>query len=98
MQADGKKIVDSSKLDGVCSRLQMELCRPLRVSLTNRGPDAELLVANPVELSGKGRPNVFYDITLALKMLNIGIFSVSHHVSLYGLLLLSALRDNRVLG
>ncbi|PHT37560.1 ACT domain-containing protein ACR9 [Capsicum baccatum] len=75
MQADGKKIVDSSKLDGVCSRLQMELCRPLRVSLTNRGPDAELLVANPVELSGKGRPNVFYDITLALKMLNIGIFS-----------------------
>ncbi|KAK6779511.1 hypothetical protein RDI58_021695 [Solanum bulbocastanum] len=75
MQADGKKIVDHSKLNGLCSRLQMELCRPLRVSLMNRGPDAELLVANPVELSGKGRPSVFYDITLALKMLNIGIFS-----------------------
>ncbi|XP_059305902.1 ACT domain-containing protein ACR10 [Lycium ferocissimum] len=75
VQADGKKIVDPSKLNALCSRLQMELCRPLRVALMNRGPDAELLVANPVELSGKGRPLVFYDITLALKMLNIGIFS-----------------------
>ncbi|XP_060201452.1 ACT domain-containing protein ACR10 [Lycium barbarum] len=75
VQADGKKIVDPSKLNALCSRLQMELCRPLRVALMNRGPDAELLVANPVELSGKGRPIVFYDITLALKMLNIGIFS-----------------------
>ncbi|XP_009762913.1 ACT domain-containing protein ACR10 [Nicotiana tabacum] len=75
MQADGKKIVDPSKLNALCSRLQMELCRPLRVALMNRGPDTELLVANPVELSGKGRPIVFYDITLALKMLNIGIFS-----------------------
>jgi hypothetical protein len=33
------------------------------------------LVANPVELSGKGRPLVFYDITLALKKLDTGIFS-----------------------
>ena len=33
------------------------------------GPDTELLVAIPVELSGKGRPWVFYDVTLALKAL-----------------------------
>lgn len=98
MQADGKKIVDHSKLNGLCSRLQMELCRPLRVSLMNRGPDAELLVANPVELSGKGRPIVFYDITLALKMLNIGIFSVSHHLSLLWFISILCLRDNCVLG
>ncbi|KAK2981187.1 hypothetical protein RJ640_007121 [Escallonia rubra] len=76
MQADGKKIVDPSKQNALCSRLRMELCRPLRVALMNRGPDTELLVANPVELSGKGRPLVFYDITLALLKLNIGIFSV----------------------
>ncbi|CAK9160793.1 unnamed protein product [Ilex paraguariensis] len=75
MQADGKKIVDPSKQNALRSRLQMELCRPLRVALVSRGPDTELLVANPVELSGKGRPLVFYDITLALKMLNTGIFS-----------------------
>ncbi|KAL1549391.1 ACT domain-containing protein acr10 [Salvia divinorum] len=75
MQADGKKIVDPSKQDGLQSRLQMELSRPLRVSLISRGPDTELLVANPVELSGKGRPLVFYDITLALKMLDTPIFS-----------------------
>ncbi|KAK6147062.1 hypothetical protein DH2020_017974 [Rehmannia glutinosa] len=75
MQADGKKIVDPSKQNALHSRLQMELSRPLRVSLTSRGPDTELLVANPVELSGKGRPLVFYDITLALKMLDKPIFS-----------------------
>lgn len=77
VQADGKKIVDPSKQDALQSRLRMELFRPLRVALVERGPDIELLVANPVELSGKGRPLVFYDITLALKKLNTGIFSVT---------------------
>lgn len=76
MQADGKKIVDPNKQDALRSRIQMDLVRPVRVALVSRGPDTELLVANPVELSGKGRPLVFYDITLALKMLNMGIFSV----------------------
>ncbi|KAA8518703.1 hypothetical protein F0562_016523 [Nyssa sinensis] len=75
MQTDGKKIVDPHKQNALCARLRMELLRPLRVALVSRGPDTELLVANPVELSGKGRPLVFYDITLALKMLNTGIFS-----------------------
>ncbi|XP_073290303.1 ACT domain-containing protein ACR10-like [Primulina huaijiensis] len=74
MQADGKKIIDLSKQKSLCSRLRVELSRPLRVALINRGPDTELLVANPVELSGKGRPLVFYDITLALKLLDKGIF------------------------
>uniref|UniRef100_A0A5B7C1G0 ACT domain-containing protein ACR n=1 Tax=Davidia involucrata TaxID=16924 RepID=A0A5B7C1G0_DAVIN len=75
MQTDGRKIVDPNKQTALCSRLRMELLRPLRVALVSRGPDTELLVANPVELSGKGRPLVFFDITLALKMLNTGIFS-----------------------
>lgn len=79
MQADGKKIVDPNKQSALRSRLWMELCRPLRVALVSRGPDTELLVANPVELSGNGRPLVFHDITLALKMLNTGIFSVLHN-------------------
>ncbi|CAA2969272.1 ACT domain-containing ACR10 [Olea europaea subsp. europaea] len=74
MLADGKKIVDPSKQNALLSRLQVELTRPLRVALVSRGPDTELVVANPVELSGKGRPLVFYDITLALKMLNKAIF------------------------
>ncbi|EEF42897.1 ACT domain-containing protein ACR10 isoform X1 [Ricinus communis] len=75
VQADGKKIVDPSKQGALCSRLEMELLRPLRVAVVSRGPDIELLVANPVELSGNGRPLVFHDITLALKMLSTGIFS-----------------------
>ncbi|KAL2566183.1 hypothetical protein AAZV13_19G149200 [Glycine max] len=82
MQADGKKIVNPSKQKSLSSRLRMELLRPLRVTVVSRGPDTELLVANPVELSGKGRPLVFYDITHALKMLGPCIFSaeVGRHV------------------
>ncbi|XP_057785677.1 ACT domain-containing protein ACR10-like [Salvia miltiorrhiza] len=76
MQADdGKKIVDPSRRNSLSNRLQVELSRPLRLALISRGPDTELLVANPIELSGKGRPMVFHDITLALKMLNRPIFS-----------------------
>ncbi|MCH88723.1 amino acid binding protein, partial [Trifolium medium] len=76
MQADGKKIVDPNKQNSLSSRFRTELFRPLRVAVVSRGPDIELLVANPVELSGNGRPLVFYDITLALKMLDICIFTV----------------------
>ncbi|XP_057438258.1 ACT domain-containing protein ACR10-like [Lotus japonicus] len=75
MQADGKKIVDPSKQMSLSSRLRMELLHPLKVAVISKGPDTELLVANPVELSGKGRPLVFYDITLALKMLGLVVFS-----------------------
>ncbi|GAV76086.1 ACT domain-containing protein [Cephalotus follicularis] len=74
-QTDGKKIVDPEHQLELCSRLREEMLYPFRVTITNRGPDTELLVANPVELSGIGRPRVFYDITLALKMLGICIFS-----------------------
>ncbi|KAK6776897.1 hypothetical protein RDI58_027898 [Solanum bulbocastanum] len=35
--------------------IQVEMLHPLRVIITNRGPDTEILVANPVELDGKGR-------------------------------------------
>lgn len=75
-QADTKKIVDPEKQDAICSRLKLGMLHPLRVIIGSRGPDTELLVANPVELSGKGRPRVFYDVTLALKVLGICIFSV----------------------
>ncbi|KAH9661330.1 ACT domain-containing protein ACR9 [Citrus sinensis] len=76
-QKDGKKIVDPEKQSAICSRLKMEMLHPLRVIIANRGPDTELLVANPVELCGKGRPRVFYDVTLALKVLGICVFSAA---------------------
>ncbi|TYG84523.1 hypothetical protein ES288_D01G256900v1 [Gossypium darwinii] len=81
-QADGKKIIDPSMQRALSSRLQMELLQPLRVAVVSRGPDTELLVANPVELSSKGRPLVFHDITLALNMLNTCIFlaEIGRHV------------------
>ncbi|KAG8084575.1 hypothetical protein GUJ93_ZPchr0010g8026 [Zizania palustris] len=74
-QADGKKLIDHEKQDALSSRLMSEMLHPLRVMIVNRGPDTELLVANPVELSGRGRPRVFYDATFALKALGICIFS-----------------------
>ncbi|XWS66018.1 hypothetical protein CRYUN_Cryun05aG0164100 [Craigia yunnanensis] len=74
-QADGKKIVDPKHQNALCCRLKEEMLHPFRLIIINRGPDTELLVANTVELSGKGRPRVFYDVTLALKMLGICIFS-----------------------
>ncbi|GJU28795.1 ACT domain-containing protein ACR9-like protein [Tanacetum coccineum] len=78
---DGKKIIDSENQVALCSRLKEEMLHPLRVIVTNRGPDTELLVANPVELSGKGRPRVFYDVTFALKTLGICIFSLFGRVT-----------------
>lgn len=75
-QKDGKKIQDPEKQSALCLSLKVEMLHPLRVIIANRGPDTKLLVANPVELSGKGRPLVFYDVTLALKALRICIFSV----------------------
>ncbi|KAL0333395.1 UNVERIFIED_CONTAM: ACT domain-containing protein ACR10 [Sesamum angustifolium] len=82
MQADGKKIADPGKQNSLHCRLEMELSCPVRVALISRIPDTELVVANPVESSGKGRPLVFYDITLALKMLNKAIVSaeIRRHV------------------
>ncbi|KAL6497720.1 hypothetical protein OROHE_027045 [Orobanche hederae] len=53
MQDDGKKIIDTHKRTDLCSRLEMELVHPLRVDVVSRGPDTELLVVNPVELSGR---------------------------------------------
>ncbi|VFR03282.1 unnamed protein product [Cuscuta campestris] len=75
LHKDGKKILDPEKQAALCSRLKAELLHPLRVIISNRGPDTELLVANPVELSGRGRPRVFYDVTFSLKALGICIFS-----------------------
>ncbi|KAL5569124.1 hypothetical protein UlMin_025699 [Ulmus minor] len=74
-QNNGVKIVDTEIQTAFCSRLKEEMLHPFRVIVANRGPDTQLLVANPVELSGKGRPRVFYDVTLALKTLEICIFS-----------------------
>ncbi|KAL6200140.1 hypothetical protein ACLB2K_029922 [Fragaria x ananassa] len=72
---DGKKIQDPERQSVLCLNLKVEMLHPLRVIIANRGPDTELLVANPVEKSGKGRPLVFFDVTRALKALKICIFS-----------------------
>ncbi|KAL3807717.1 hypothetical protein ACJIZ3_012508 [Penstemon smallii] len=69
------KFFNDENLDNFCSRLTEDMLHPLRVTITSRGPDTELMVANPVESSGKGRPLVFFDVTYALKTLKLCIFS-----------------------
>lgn len=97
---DGKKILDPEKQSVLSSSLKMEILHPLRVVITSRGPDTELLVANPVELSGKGRPRVFYDVTVALKTLGICIFlvrRVSYFSCLKFIVLLGAFTELKVI-
>ncbi|XP_019198687.1 PREDICTED: ACT domain-containing protein ACR10-like isoform X2 [Ipomoea nil] len=73
---DKKKILDPEKQNTMCARLRTELACPLRVDVFSRDNATEILVANPVELTRKGRPLLFYDITLVLKRLDIYISSV----------------------
>ncbi|KAG8371431.1 hypothetical protein BUALT_Bualt13G0086900 [Buddleja alternifolia] len=69
-----RTLKDCNIQDALCSSLKLELLHPLRV-ITNHGPDTELLAANPMELSRRGRPRIFYDVTCALKSLQIYIIS-----------------------
>lgn len=82
LQRDGHKILDPQKQKTLCSRLEMEIVQPVRVLVVNRGPDTELLVATPVDISGRGRPQVLYDITSVLKTFDICIFQadIGRHV------------------
>lgn len=86
LQRDDKKnyskIIDPQKLKTLCSRLEMEIVQPIRVMVVNRGPDSDLIVATPMESSGRGRPRVLYDITSVLKTLNISIFQadIGRHI------------------
>jgi hypothetical protein len=63
----------------LCQCMHAEVQHPLRVVVVSRGPDTELLVATPIEFCGRGRPRVLYDVTLALRELNICIFKVNLH-------------------
>lgn len=74
LRADGSKMCDPYEQKMLLSRLQLDMCDPIRVKVVNKGPDTELLVATPVEKSGRVRPRVLYDVTLVLKMLGICIF------------------------
>jgi hypothetical protein len=77
LRADGQKITDVEEKKRLCICMHTEVEHPLRVAVVTRGPDTELHVATPIEICGRGRPRVLYDVTLALKQLDICIFKVS---------------------
>ncbi|KAF7044683.1 hypothetical protein CFC21_053879 [Triticum aestivum] len=80
VRPNGKKIIDELEKSALCSCLRVELRHLLHVAMVNRDHNTELLVANPVEVPGKGRPLVLHDITLILKDLEKRIFLIGRHV------------------
>ncbi|CAK9249784.1 unnamed protein product [Sphagnum jensenii] len=82
LRADGQKITDVEEKKRLCICMHTEVEHPLRVAVVTRGPDTELHVATPIEICGRGRPRVLYDVTLALKQLDICIFKadIGRHV------------------
>ncbi|KAI5055885.1 hypothetical protein GOP47_0029406 [Adiantum capillus-veneris] len=82
LESDGKKVVEPERQKLLCCRLEMEVVQPVKVLVRNRGPDTELLVASPIEPSGRGRPRVLYDTTLVIRKLDLGIFQVRVHFCL----------------
>lgn len=72
----GLKITDVQEQKALVQSMEEEVGHPVRIKIGTRGTDTELLVATPIEKCGRGRPRVLYDVTLALKMLDICIFKV----------------------
>jgi len=77
LDANGHKITDLQEQKALMQCMEEEVGHPVRIKMGTRGTDTELLVATPIEKCGKGRPRVLYDVTLALKMLDICIFKVN---------------------
>lgn len=84
LQANGNKLFDPDKQKTLLDRLRLDMCDPIRLMMVNRGPDTELLVATTVEKCGRVRPRILYDVTLALKMLEICIFKADTEKLSYG--------------
>lgn len=81
-QANGERLLDSENQRSLQARLRLDVCEPIRVVIVDKGLNMELLVAITVERFGRARPHVLNDVTLALKMLQIGIFkAVNEKVS-----------------
>lgn len=77
LDSNGRKITDVQEQKVLVQCMEEEVGHPVRIKVGTRGIDTELLVATPIEKCGRGRPRVLYDVTLALKMLDICIFKVN---------------------
>lgn len=73
----GQRITDKEKQAEICACVREAVDTPLRIKIVTRGDDTELFVSAPIETCGRGRPRVVYDVTLALRELDICIFQVS---------------------
>lgn len=70
----GQRVTDKEKQDEIYDQVREAIDNPLRIKIVTRGDDTELFVSAPIETCGRGRPRVVYDVTLALRELDICIF------------------------
>lgn len=76
LDCKGRKVTDQASKDNILYSVREAVENPLRIKIITRGVDTELFVSTPIENCGRGRPRVVYDVTLALKLLDVGIFQV----------------------
>nr|XP_024378090.1 ACT domain-containing protein ACR9-like isoform X3 [Physcomitrium patens] len=74
LDCKGRKVTDQASKDNILYSVREAVENPLRIKIITRGVDTELFVSTPIENCGRGRPRVVYDVTLALKLLDVGIF------------------------
>ncbi|KAG0596194.1 hypothetical protein M758_UG231500 [Ceratodon purpureus] len=74
LDPEGQRITDRVEQKEICACVREAVENPLRIKIVTRGDDTELFVSTPIEICGRGRPRVVYDVTLALRDLDICIF------------------------
>lgn len=78
VKSDGGKLTDPQEQENLVNSMRDQIEQPLRIKVVTRGLDTELLVATPIESCGRGRPRVVFDVSLALRKLDICIFQVNN--------------------
>lgn len=74
LDPQGQRIEDKTRQDEIRACVRKAVENPLRIKIVTRGEDTELFVSSPIEICGRGRPRVVYDVTLALRKMDICIF------------------------
>lgn len=74
LDPEGRRIEDETRQEEIRACVRKAVENPLRIKFVTRGEDTELFVSSPIETCGRGRPRVVYDVTLALRKMDICIF------------------------
>ena len=76
---DGARLTDSRLQQELRRRMCRAMENPVLVEMTvpSEAEYARLLVTSPVDEDGRGRPRIMWEVTAALRELNVGVFKAS---------------------